>query len=114
MGEQQSSTNNDNGGEPSSKDRLSTRLKVAGCVAFLVLSVALWMMSGRSWFLWLLLLIPCFLAEEYLAEKVNTQSSRWSTAESGFSVLRIVYGLILALLIFGAIYGLILIARWFF
>lgn len=84
------------------------------CLAFLVISLVLWLMSGRSWFVFLLLLLPCYACEEWLSGKIFTERSRWSTAESGFSFLRIIYGVILALLLFGAIYGLTLIVRWFF
>ena len=96
------------------KHKLRTAVKAVACVVFLVLSLVLWLMSGRSWFVFLLLLIPCYACEEWLSAKIFTEHSRWSTTESGFSVLRIVYGLILALLLFGTIYGLALIVRWFF
>ena len=114
MKEPGSEGNSENASKPSSKNRLSTRLKAVACLAFLVLSIVLWIVSGRSWLLWLLLLIPCFLCEEWLAEKVNTERSGWSTAEAGFSVWRILYGVILVLLFFGVVYGLTLIARWVF
>ena len=113
MGEQGTDRNTENADQPST-NRLSTRVKVVACVAFLVLSIILCLMSGRSWLLWIVLLIPCFLCEEWLADKVNIERSGWSTAEAGFSIWRILYALILLLLFFGAAYGLTLIARRFF
>ena len=93
---------------------LNTRVKAIASVGFLGLTVILWMMSGRIWLVWLLLAIPAFLCEEWLAGIVNLDRSRWSTAESGFSVLRIVYGVVSVLLFFAAAYGLTLIADWVF
>jgi len=87
----------------------STRIKAAACIGFLALTVVLWIISGGSWLVWLLLLIPTFLCEEWLADKVSLQRSRWSTAESGFSILRIVYTVVLVLLFFGVVYGLTLV-----
>jgi hypothetical protein len=72
------------------------------------------MMSGRSWLVWLLLAVPAFLCEEWLAGIVNLNNSRWSTTESGFSILRIVYGVVVVLLFFAAAYGLTLIADLIF
>ena len=89
---------------------LSTGLKGVACLAFLVMSVVLWLLSGRSWFVFVLLLLPCYACEEWLSGRIFTEPSRWSTAESGFSILRIIYGVILALLLLGLIYGL----GWFF
>jgi hypothetical protein len=97
-----------------SKGRLSAGVKVVACLGSLAFALALWLISGRSWFVFLLLLIPCYACEEWLSAKIFTERSGWSTAESGFSILRIVYGVILALLLFGAVYGLAMIARWLF
>ena len=114
MGAQENDKINEEGNAPPNKDRLGTGLKAVACLAFLVLSLVLWLMSGRKWFVFLLLLLPCYACEEWLSGKIFTERSRWSTAESGFSILRIAYGVILALLLLGAIYGLALIASWFF
>ena len=96
-----------------SKDRLSTGLKALACLAFLAFSLLLWQVSGRRWFVFLLLLLPCYACEEWLSGKIFTEHSRWSTANSGFSILRIIYGVVLALLLIGLIYGLTLIVHLF-
>lgn len=96
------------------ENKKAAEIKKMACLAFLAFALTLWLISGRSWVVFLLLLIPCYACEEWLSEKIFTERSGWSTAESGFSVLRIMYGLILALLLFGAIYGLTLIGRWLF
>jgi hypothetical protein len=114
MREQGNERNNDEGSEPTKKDRIGTGLKAMACLAFLVLSLVLWLMTGRSWLVFILLLLPCYACEEWLSGKMFTERSRWSTSESGFSIFRIIYGVILTLLLFGVIYGLTVIVRWFF
>ena len=69
---------------PTVNKRVSTRIKAAACIGFLALSIVLWIKSGGSWLVWLLLLIPCFLCEEWLADKFSLQGSGLSIAESGF------------------------------
>ena len=69
-------------------------------------------MSGRNWLVWLLLAIPAFLCEEWLADKVNANNSGWSTAEVGFSIRRIIYGVVIVLLFFGLVYSLTVMAKW--
>ena len=112
--EEKGNARNGEGSKPSSEDRLGTVLKGAACLAFLIISIFLWLKSGRSWLVLLLLLLPSYACQEWLSGKIFIERSRWSTAESGFSVLRIIYGVILTLLFFGAIYGLTLLARWLF
>ena len=114
MGEQENDRISEGGSAPSGKDKLSTGIKAVACLSFLVLSLVLWLMSGRKWFVFLLLLLPCYACEEWLSGKIFTERSRWSTSVSGFSILRIIYGVILTLLLFGVIYGLTVIVRWFF
>jgi len=94
---------------PATERRLTTRVKAIACIGFLGLIVVLWVISGRSFLLWVLLAIPAFLCEEWLADKVNTKNSGWSTAEVGFSIRRIIYGVIIVLLFFAAAYALSLI-----
>src|SRR5687768_12947365 len=104
---------NKNNGEklsgPATERRLTTRVKAIACVAFLLLIVILWVISERSFLLLVLLAIPAFLCEEWLADKVNIKNSGWSTAEVGFSIRRIIYGVIIVLLFFAAAYALSLI-----
>lgn len=105
MGEQENDRIKEDG-TPPNRHGVSTGLKAVACFAFLVLSLVLWLMSGRKWFVFLLLLLPCYACEEWLSGKIFSEHSRWSTAESGFSILRIVYGVILAVFLFGVIYAL--------
>ena len=78
----------------STRQKLGTTLKIFLCVTVLVLSVAVWLSSGRSWIAVLLLTFPVYLCEEWLSQALFKRGSRWSTAESGFSIVRILVGVV--------------------
>lgn len=91
--------------------KVRTGVGIIACIVFLGIS---WLAGRSSWLLFLLLFIPCYACGEWLSGKIFSERSGWSTAESGFSVLRIIYGVILTLLLLGVTYGLTMIVRWFF
>jgi len=91
--------------------KVRTGVGMMACIVFLGIS---WLAGSSNWILFLLLFIPCYACGEWLSGKIFAEGSGWSTADSGFSVLRIVYGVILVLLLFGVIYGFTLIVRWLF
>ena len=92
---------------------MSTGLKVFACLAFLGLSFIVWLKSGRSWIVLLVVWVPSYLCSEWLASKIFNKDSRWG-ARSGFSFLRIIYGGVAALLVFGLAYGVQILFGQFF
>jgi hypothetical protein len=97
--------------------KIKTGLKIAACLTFLVFSLVLWLASGRSWLVLLLLSLPCYACEEWLGGKIFGEQSwlnRFSVSRSGFSIWRIVFGVIVVLCFFGAVYaGRLLFLHWF-
>jgi hypothetical protein len=71
MKEQENERINEDRNAPPNKDKLGTGLKAIACLAFLVLCLVLWLMSGRKWFVFLLLLLPCYACEEWLLGKYS-------------------------------------------
>jgi hypothetical protein len=89
--------------------KVKTAAGIMACIVFLGLS---WLAGRSSWLLFLLLFIPCYACGEWLSSKIFSENSRLSVSRSGFSVVRIIYGVILALLLFGAIYVVGLLFHW--
>ncbi|SRR6266496_365931 len=100
--------------EKSKAERVKRVLKVFACVAFLVISLGLWLVSGRSWLVLLLLSLPCYACEEWLGGKIFTEESRWSVSKSGFSIWRVIFGVVVVLLFFGVVFALQAILRKLF
>ncbi|HVS81143.1 MAG TPA: hypothetical protein VHE60_05370 [Pyrinomonadaceae bacterium] len=99
-------------------DRMKMVLKTAACVAVPLVCVVLWFLSGWNWFVLLLLSLLSFACEEWLGEqwlgKIFHEKSRWSVSNSGFSIVRIIFGVIVVLCFFGAVYALrLLFLHWF-
>jgi hypothetical protein len=83
---------------------------IMACIVFLGIS---WLAGRSSWLLFLLLYIPCYACGEWLSGKIFSENSRLSVSRSGFSMARIVYGVIFASLLFGTIYVVgLLLSRW--
>ena len=97
--------------EPTDQQVVTTRLKTIGCFAFTVVTLILWLVS-ENWFVFLLLFIPYYIFEEWLSSKLFSGHSRWSVAESGFSVLRIAFGVMIVLLLGLLAYGLLISFHW--
>ena len=94
---QESDESKDESREKLKEGRIKTGLKVAACLTFLAFSLVLWLMSGRSWLVLLLLSLPCYACEEWLSGKIFGEQSwlnRFSVSRSGFSIWRIVFGVI--------------------
>jgi type IV secretory pathway VirB2 component (pilin) len=83
---------------------------IMACIVFLGIN---WLAGRSSWLLFLLLFIPCYACGEWLSTKIFSENSGLSLSRSSFSVLRIIYGVILASLLFGAIYIVeLLLSHW--
>jgi hypothetical protein len=91
----------------------STLINIA-CATFLLVSFGLWFLSGGSWIVMLLLFLPCYVCGEWLSRKIFHERSRLSVANSGFSLLRIVLGVLVVCLFFAAAYGLYSLFYHFF
>ena len=53
------------------------------CVIFLAIAFVVWLASGRSWLVWLMLLVPSYGCGEYLSSKLFSEQRGLSIAESG-------------------------------
>jgi hypothetical protein len=90
--------------------KLRVGAAIVVCIVFLGIS---WLVGRSSWLLFLLLYIPCYACGEWLSGKIFSENSRLSVSRSGFSVVRIFYGVIFASLLFGTIYVVgLLVSRW--
>jgi hypothetical protein len=79
------------------------RLIFIGCVLFFVVSFVLWIRAESTTaaiIYYVILFIPNVLVGEYMAESVLKHGSFLSTAEAGFSVRRIILGILMVLLPF--------------
>lgn len=92
---------------------MTTSLKILACLTVVLLAAALFFVSGGGWLIFLLLFLPSYLCEEWLSMKLFGEQSplnRLSIAEAGFSVWRILLGVIVVLMLFGlavsAVYGI--------
>jgi hypothetical protein len=82
--------------------------KAAACLLFLAFSVGLWLSIDSSWtraVYYLLFLIPNYACGEWLGSKIFSKQWGLTVSDGGFSLLRIVVGVIFVLLFFGLIYG---------
>lgn len=94
---------------------MRTVVLVIACFAFLIAAFVVWLASGRSWLVWGLLLIPSWICGEYLSEKLFSETRGRNISEKDFSILRIVYGVVVGGLLIGGMYGFgWLIYLWLF
>ena len=92
------------GGLRISLTKIGGALLVAACCLLLFL-----LRAALSWWALLLLAVPGYLFLEWLGEKVFADKYGWSTAQVGFSLKRIILGVLLVV----AMSGIILILwRW--
>lgn len=90
-----------------------TAIVVLACIVFLAICFALWLASGRSWFVLLILFVPCYACGEWLSSKIFSERSGLSISNSGFSIVRIIYGTIVGSLLLAGIYGIgWILFRW--
>jgi len=94
---------------------MKTVFLVIACIIFLIIAFVLWLASGRSWVVWGLLLIPSWICGEYLSDKIFSTTRGRSISEKDFSVLRVIYGVVVGGLLIGGMYGVgWLIYHWIF
>ena len=87
---------------------LAEIIKLIICVSFLIVSFLWWKSAGHfNWLFYLILLIPSWICSEYIFGKLAKKYSGLSTSESGFSIVRILYGLLIAILLLGVVYILL-------
>jgi hypothetical protein len=90
-------------------------LKVITCLVFLSISFLLWLSikppPGRTLY-YILFLIPNYICGEYLGSKIFSEKSGLSISQSGFSILRILFGVLFVFGFFGVVYGMALLIRW--
>ena len=86
------------------------------CLLFLIFSFGLWMLVDSTLekvLYYVFLLLPnCFCAE-WLAEKFLSKTSNLSVSNSGFSIVRIIVGVVVVLLLFGFAFGISVLLKSF-
>ena len=89
-------------------------LKVTACILFLIVSFLIWLSVGSTLgktIYYVLFFLPNYACGEYLGGKIFSEDSSLSVSNSGFSVLRILIGVLFVLGFFGLVYGITLIMR---
>jgi hypothetical protein len=79
------------------------------CVLFLIVSFGLWMVVDSSFektLYYVFFIIPNYVCAEWLAGKLFSKRSGLSVSQSGFSIMRIVVGVIFVIVVFGVAYGI--------
>lgn len=103
--------------ESSTRNKANDTLKLILCLLFLIASSGLWIVVGSQfrWLVFLLLVVPGYACGEWLSSKIFSENSGLSISQSGFSILRIIYGVIIAVALLGCIYILgLFLSRLFF
>jgi len=85
---------------------MRTAIGVIACIVFLIIAFVVWLASGRSWLVWGLLLIPSWICGDYLSDKLFSPTRGRSISEKDFSVLRVIYGVVVGGLLIGGMYGI--------
>ncbi len=85
-------------------------IKIGGFILFAACCLLLFLLNAAlSWWVLLLLALPMYLFLEWLGEKVFAEKYGWSTLQVGFSITRIILGVLLVLAFLG---GIFLLWRW--
>ena len=95
-------------------NRFSDGVITVGCILFLIFSFGLWLSidsSGGKIFYAALFLIPNYCCGEWLGGKIFSEESGLSISKSGFSILRIIVGVLIVLVVFGVVFGIWLLIR---
>jgi hypothetical protein len=80
-------------------------LKIGGFFLFASLCLLLlFLIAPLAWWFSLLLALPGYPLLEWLGEKIFADKYGWSTSQVGFSLKRIIFGVLLALTAFGVAY----------
>ena len=88
---------------------MSDGVMTASTVIFLIVSLAIWLSvdsSGATALYYVLFLIPNYLCAEWICSKIFHKNSSLSTANSGFSIVRIIVGTLFVLAVGGVIYAI--------
>jgi hypothetical protein len=94
---------------------MKTVFLVIGCIIFLIIAFVVWLASGRSWLVSGILLIPSWVCGDYLSDKIFSATRGRRISKKGFSVLRVIYGVVVGGLLIGGMYGVgWLIYLWLF
>jgi hypothetical protein len=80
-------------------------IKIGGFILFAACCILLLLLNAAlSWWVLLLLGLPMYLFLEWLGEKVFAEKYGWSTSHVGFSITRIILGVLLVLVFLGIIF----------
>ena len=80
-------------------------IKIGGFIVFAACCLLLFLLKAAlSWWVLLLLALPAYLFLEWLGEKVFAEKYGWSTSQVGFSITRIILGVLIVLAFFGIIF----------
>ena len=100
-------------GDSATEDFGSLRIsliKIGGFLMFAACCLLLFLLNAAlSWWVLLLLALPAYFFLERLGKKVFAEKYGWSTSQVGFSLTRIVVGVLLVLAFFG---GIFMLWRW--
>ncbi len=90
-------------------------IKIIACLLFLIVSSILWLSIdstfGRTIY-WILFFLPNWFCGEWLFGRIFNDEVGMSISSEGFSVVRIIFGVLFVLVVFGLIYGLAALGRW--
>ena len=99
------------------KSRISEGTKVTVCIFFLAISLGVWLSLETTWaktLYYLIFLLPTYACSECLGSKLFSEQRGLRISQSGFSIERIIIGVVTALVLFGLVYGLAFIGKWIF
>src|SRR5215210_571967 len=84
------------------------------CVMFLGFSMGLWLLVDSTFekiLYYVFLLLPNYICGEWLAGKLLSKTSRLSVSNSGFSIMRIIVGVVAVLSLFGLAFGITMLVK---
>lgn len=85
-------------------------IKIGGFILFAACCLLLLLLNAAlSWWVLLLMALPAYLFLGWIGKKVFAEKYGWSTSQVGFSVTRIIVGVLLVLAFFG---GIFMLWRW--
>lgn len=86
-----------------------------GCMLFLIFSFGLWLYIDSTLgkiLYYIFFLIPNYACGEELFSRIFSKKFGLSISKSGFSIVRIIVGVLLTLVLFGIIYGAGFLIMW--
>lgn len=94
---------------------LPERIKIIACLLFLIVSGVLWLSIDSTFgrvIYWILFFIPSWFCGEWLFGKIFNDEAGRSISSEGFSLVRIIFGVLFVLAVFGFIYSLAALGKW--